>query len=163
MEAAKQRQAQNQIAQLEEPEREEERPEEREERALEPVEATTPAGTSPAPVDPVLARHSESEIEAVRNGADSVDPQLAPAIRQKDLFDSIATGGMKVTKNPLGPNQEVNITITSPYEPGVKLNLRVETHPIPGSGGQAVRHVNVERVEPGPKNRPEVIRNEHIW
>ena len=66
--------AQNQIAQLEEPEREKERPEEREERALEPLEATTPAGTSPAPVDPVLARHSESDIQAVRNGADFVIP-----------------------------------------------------------------------------------------
>lgn len=153
--------AQNTIAQLEEPEREEERPEEREERALEPVEATTPAGTSPAPVDPVLSRHSESEVEAVRNGADSVDPKLAPAIRQKDAFDAIASGGLKVTKNPLGPNQEANVTITSPYEPGVKLNLRVETHPLT-PGGPPVRHVNVERIEPGLKNRPVVVSNTHI-
>ncbi len=153
--------AQNTIAQLEEPEREEERPEEREERALEPVEATAPTPASPTPVDPVLSRHSAEDIQAVRNGADSVDPQLAGAIRQKDAFDSIANGGFKVTNNPLGPNQESNVTITSPLQPGVKLNLRVETHSLT-PGGPPVRHVNVELVTPRTGTTPKVIINTHI-
>lgn len=152
--------AHNQIAQLEEPEREEERPEEREERALEPVESTPAEAKAPA-VDPVLARHSPEDIQAVRNGADSVDPQLAGAIRQKDLFDSIASGGMKVTRNPLGPNQEANITITSPLQPGVKLNLRLEMHSLT-PGGPPVRHVNVELVTPRTATSPRTITNEHI-
>jgi len=67
-----------------------------------------------------------------------------------------------MTANEESASQEANVTITHPNEPGVKLNLRTETHPIPGSAGQAVRHVNVERIEPGPKNRPVVIRNELV-
>ena len=132
------------------------------ERAMVPV-PENPNIEPPTPyVDEVLSRHTQSDIDAVRNGACSADPELADAIRLNDILNTVLNSGMKVTSNPLGPNQEVNITITSPSEPGVKLNLRVETHPIPGSGGEAVRHVNVERIEPGPKNRPVVIRNEHI-
>jgi hypothetical protein len=132
------------------------------ERALEPVEpepATPPAAQTP---EDVLSQHSASDIQAVRNGACSVDPQLEGAIRQKDIFDSISNGGFKVTNNPLGPNQESNVTITSPLQPGVKLNLRVETHPVPGSGGQPVRHFNVELVTPRTGTTPKLITNTHI-
>ena len=59
-------------------------------------------------------------------------------------------------------SQEGNITITHPSEPGSKLNVRVETHPTPGSNGQVVRHANVERIDPGLKNRPQKTSNEHI-
>jgi hypothetical protein len=74
----------------------------------------------------------------------------------------IDEGGFNVTANAKTATQEANVTITNASEPGVKLNLRTETHPLPESGGQPVRHVNVERVEPGPKNRPEVVSNKHI-
>lgn len=162
--------AQNQIAQEEDPnlipgnlenEKGEIDPNAEAERALEPVEAIAPTPASPTPVDPVLSRHSAEDTLAVRNGADSVDPQLAGAIRQKDAFDSIASGGFKVTNNPLGPNQESNVTITSPLQPGVKLNLRVETHSLT-PGGPPVRHVNVELVTPRTGTTPKVIINTHI-
>ncbi len=82
--------------------------------------------------------------------------------KPEQIADSIEKGGFNVTANPKAPNQEGNVTISHPNEPGTKLNVRVETHPIPGSGGQPARHANVEVVKPGPKNRPRVVSNEHI-
>jgi hypothetical protein len=38
---------------------------------------------------------------------------------------------------------------------------QLETHPLK-PGGPTVRHANVEVVKPGPKNRPQVVSNEHI-
>jgi hypothetical protein len=87
-------------------------------------------------------------------------PSESPAVTR--VLQTIDEGGFEVTANPKSATQTGNVTITNPSEPGVKLNLRSETHPIPGSGGQPVPHVNVERVEPGPKNRPEVVSNTHI-
>jgi ribonuclease T1 len=81
------------VAQLEEPEREEERPEEEAERALEPVEAKpeTPAPMTPA--EEVISKHSPSDVQAVRNGACSVDPKLEEAIRVNDTFNKARSGG----------------------------------------------------------------------
>lgn len=78
-----------------------------------------------------------------------------------EALGAIDKGGFQVTQNPKAPGQEGNITITNPSEPGTKLNVRVETHPL-DSTGKPVRHANVERVEPGPKNRPVVKTNTHI-
>lgn len=86
----------------------------------------------------------------------------AAASKVDDIAGQIEQGGYGVTANPKTPNQEGNVTITHPDQPGAKVNVRVETHPIPGSGGQPVRHANVEVVKPGPKNRPRVVSNEHI-
>jgi len=77
------------------------------------------------------------------------------------IIKTIDESGFNVTANAKTAAQEGNVTITNPSEPGVKLNLRTETHPLE-PGGQPVKHVNVERVEPGPKNRPEVKSNTHI-
>jgi ribonuclease T1 len=64
------------------------------ERALEPVEpqpATPPAAETPE--QKVLHQHSASDIQAIRNGADSVDPELNEAIRVNDTFNRIKSGG----------------------------------------------------------------------
>jgi RHS repeat-associated protein len=91
------------------------------------------------------------------------DPGKGPQkSKPEQIADQVENGGFKVTQNPKTPNQEGNVTITHPSEPGTRLNVRVETHPIPGSNGQPVRHANVEVVKPGPKNRPRVVSNEHI-
>lgn len=88
--------------------------------------------------------------------------EVGGASKVDNIISSIDKGGFNVTQNAKSATQEGNVTITHPSEPGVKLNLRSETHPIPGSGGKPVPHVNVERVEPGPKNRPEKGPNQHI-
>jgi RHS repeat-associated protein len=131
------------------------------ERALEPVEPEPVTPAAEMPGQSVLNQHSASDVEAVRNGACSVDPDLAPAIRQNDLFNTIANGGFKVTANPKTAEQEANITITSPLQPGVKLNLRVETHSRT-PGGPPVRHVNVELVTPRTATEAKTIINRHI-
>ena len=79
-----------------------------------------------------------------------------------NIINTIDQSGFNVTANPKTGTQTGNVTITNPSEPGVKLNLRSETHPLPESGGQPVPHVNVERIDPGPKNRPQKTSNEHI-
>lgn len=81
------------VAQLEEPEREEERPEEQAERALEPVEAKPETPEPMTPAQEVMSKHSASDIEAVRNGACSVDPKLEEAIRVNDTFNRVKSGG----------------------------------------------------------------------
>jgi len=98
----------------------------------------------------------EQEQPAIEEEMDAVGNKV------EGILKTIEEDGFQVTANEKSASQEANVTITHPNEPGVKLNLRTETHPIPGSAGQAVRYVNVERIEPGPKNRPVVIRNEHI-
>ncbi len=93
----------------------------------------------------------------------SPDPGKGPQkSKPEQIADTIESGGFKVTQNPKTPNQQGNVTITHPSEPGTRLNVRVETHPIPGSGGKPVPHANVEIVKPGLKNRPRVVSNEHI-
>jgi RHS repeat-associated protein len=79
----------------------------------------------------------------------------------EDIMNTVKEGGFDVKTNPKAPNQEGNVTITHPSEPGTKLNVRVETHPLE-AGGKPVTHANAELVKPGPKNRPVVKSNEHI-
>jgi hypothetical protein len=64
-------------------------------------------------------------------------------------------------QNPKTGTQEGNISISHPSQPGTRVNVRVETHPLKPNG-PPVRHANVEVVEPGPKNRPRVVENKHI-
>lgn len=45
------------------------------------------------PAQEVMSKHSASDIEAVRNGACSVDPKLEEAIRVNDTFNRIKSGG----------------------------------------------------------------------
>ena len=93
---------------------------------------------------------------AVAEGASAVSPRV------QGIANQIEEGGFKVTANPKTPNQTGNVTITHPNEPGVKLNLRSETHPLPGSGGRSVPHVNVEKVTARTGTTPRRIDNEHI-
>ena len=51
-------------------------------------------------------------------------------------------------QNPLGANQEINMTIGNETQ---KINLRVETHSLPrkygGNGKTPIRHMNVDYYE----------------
>lgn len=89
------------------------------------------------------------------------EPPAAIPSKVDTIIKQIDDGGFTVTPNPKTLNQKGNVTITHPNEPGVKLNLRSESHPLE-SGGSPVPHVNVERVAPGAKNRPVVKANTHI-
>ena len=84
----------------------------------------------------------------------------SPAVTS--VLQTIDAGGFNVTQNPKTPGQDGNVTITSPNEPGVNLNLRSESHPLPGSGGQSVPHVNVEKVTPRTGSTPKQSTNTHI-
>ncbi len=79
-----------------------------------------------------------------------------------NIVKTIKDNGFQVTPNEKTPGQEGNVTITNSSEPGAKLNLRVETHPLPGSGGQPVRHANVESVTPRTATTPRQVNNTHI-
>src|SRR5207247_2147846 len=70
------------IAQLEEPDTEEIRDEEQSEQALEwgDPESETIGPEEPSPQEEVIRLHTPEDIEAVRNGACSVDPNLEEAI-----------------------------------------------------------------------------------
>ena len=78
------------------------------------------------------------------------------------IVNTIDQGGFNVTQNAKTAGQDANVTITHPNEPGVNLNLRSESHPLPGSGGQPVPHVNVEKVTPRTGSTPKQVDNRHI-
>lgn len=78
-----------------------------------------------------------------------------------EIVNTIDQGGFKVTANAKTATQEANVTITHASEPGVKLNVRAETHPLQ-QGGQPIRHVNVERVTPRTATQPKTVKNTHI-
>ena len=69
-------------------------------------------------------------------------------------------GSLGVKFNPKTPNQEGNVTITDNAS-GTKVNVRVETHPLPGSTSP-VRHANVETVTPRTATTPKKVDNIHI-
>jgi len=95
-------------------------------------------------------------LQKVANEAE----ELSPAANK--VLKSIDEGGFKITQNAKTVDQEANITITHSNEPGAKLNLRTESHPLPGSGAKPVRHVNVEKVTPRTGSTPRKITNTHI-
>jgi len=70
-------------------------------------------------------------------------------------------GGFKIEQLPKTATQQGNIRITNPAQPGVKLNLRLETHPLT-RGGKPVPHVNVELVTPRTAAQPKTVTNTHI-
>lgn len=98
---------------------------------------------------------------ATGEAAGKVGGSSTSASKVDKIVDAIDEGGFKVKGNPKTPNQEGNVTITHPNEPGAKLNLRDETHPIQGSNGKPVRHVNVETVKPRTGTQPRRIKNTH--
>jgi RHS repeat-associated protein len=85
----------------------------------------------------------------------------AGAGKVETVLQGIDDVGAKVQMNPLNPAtlQEVNATIKLPD--GRSVNVRVETHPIPGSNGQPVRHGNVDVLAPA-KNKTVLIRKRYI-
>ena len=105
----------------------------------------------------------------VAAGIPELAPEVAPeataasaSSKVEGIIKTIDEGGFNVTPNAKTAGQEANVTITHPNEPGVKLNLRSESHPLPGSGGQDVPHVNVEKVTPRTGTTPKRIDNTHI-
>jgi hypothetical protein len=59
-------------------------------------------------------------------------------------LDDIKTQGGAIKINPLKSNQEINMTIQKGVQ---KLDLRIETHPIPkkfGGNGDPQRHLNLD-------------------
>lgn len=91
------------------------------------------------------------------SGEDTPDPKSKP----EAIVGQIKEGGFKVQQNPKTGTQEGNVSISHPSQPGTRVNIRIETHPLK-PGGPPVRHANVEVVKPGPKNRPRVVENIHI-
>jgi RHS repeat-associated protein len=91
----------------------------------------------------------------------SGDGQSKPQSKPEAIVEQIDKGGFKVQQNPKTGTQEGNISISHPSQPGARVNVRVETHPLKPNG-PPVRHANVEVVKPGPKNRPRVVENKHI-
>ena len=65
---------------------------ERRDRELDSLEPVVPEPAESS-VNPVFARHSASDIQAVKNGACSVDRELEEAIRINEIFDRVKTGG----------------------------------------------------------------------
>jgi RHS repeat-associated protein len=108
-------------------------------------------------VGTAIASHGEEgeELgEAASSGA--VSPKV------EAIANKIEQGGFQVTANPKTPNQTGNLTITHPNEPGAKLNLRSESHPLPNSGGEPVTRVNVETVTPRTGTTPKKVETKHI-
>jgi len=62
-----------------------------------------------------------------------------------NMLDDINAQGGTVRANPLNPNQELNMTITSGRQ---KLDFRIETHAVPqrygGDGVTPQRHMNLD-------------------
>ena len=111
-----------------------------------------------------IGKAAESVVQGAEVGeaAGAVSKAAGTTSKVDGIFNTIEQGGFKVTANPKTALQDANITITHPNEPGVNLNLRSETHPLPGSGGQPVPHVNVEKVTPRTGTTPKKIDNTHI-
>jgi len=92
----------------------------------------------------------------------AITPEAGIATPKVDaIAGEIERGGYQVTPNEKTATQEGNVTITHPDQPGVKLNLRIETHPLE-PGGAPVRHVNVETVTPRTGKTPKQVDNHHI-
>jgi len=85
----------------------------------------------------------------------------SPRTKPEEIADQIEGGGYQVKPNEKGPGQEGNITITHPDDPSRKLNIRVETGPIPGSK-DPVRHANVQVIKTSQSGNKRQVRNIHI-
>lgn len=109
------------------------------------------------------AKAASALVEGAEVGtaASTVSEAAGTASKVDGIVSTIDQGGFEVTGNAKSALQEGNVTITNPSEPGVKLNLRTETHPLDASGNP-VRHVNVERVTPRTATQPKTIKNTHI-
>jgi RHS repeat-associated protein len=121
----------------------------------------------PAQYDP-LTRHLFNENTAAKGESQDAQPQTQapadtapPKSKPERIAEEIGKGGYNVQQNPKTGTQEGNVTISHPSQPGTRVNVRVETHALK-PGGPPVRHVNVETVKQGPKNRPQVVENKHI-
>jgi RHS repeat-associated protein len=125
------------------------------------ISAVATAGTGKLATS--LVKGAEvAEVAETAATVSRAESAAGTASKVDQVVNTIDEGGFNVTQNAKTATQEGNITITHPNEPGIKLNVRVETHPTPGSNGQPVRHANVQRVESGAKNRPVVKSNTHI-
>ncbi|NDC83755.1 hypothetical protein EB093_08885, partial [bacterium] len=79
----------------------------------------------------------------------------------ENVVKQIQANNIPVKINPKNVNtlQEGNVTLE--LSDTQKLNLRVETHPIPGSNGEPVRHANVELIQKV-NGKNVQVRNDHI-
>jgi hypothetical protein len=94
----------------------------------------------------------------VHNCSKTTAPK-GPGTKVETAGDLIKDSGAKVSANPKAPNQEGNVTLD--FGDGDKVNLRVETHPLK-TGGDPVRHANVEVIKTRPNGKTKKISNEHI-
>jgi hypothetical protein len=106
------------------------------------VDEPTPEGT------PVTTERAIDATEATTN----------PAV-QKGI-DLIEESGADVKLNPKNSNLKQEGNVTLDFGEGSRVNVRVETHPIPGSKGIPKRHANIEVVEKV-KNKNVVRQNIH--
>jgi len=81
-----------------------------------------------------------------------------------DMIEDIKTDGGSVTPpNKLNSNQELNLTIKDGN--GGKIDMRVESHPLPakygGDGKSSTRHMNVDLSKNGKKQRGALPKSGH--
>ena len=83
-------------------------------------------------------------FNGIANAGTLQQADLPKNAKIEGIVNEIDKSGIKVQINPKAPYQEGNVTL---IEGKLKVNLRVETHPLPESNGVPVRHGNVEAIE----------------
>jgi RHS repeat-associated protein len=121
---------------------------------------TSPTGIGAVAGGAVAVAGATTALGAAKNiGALVTAPMQQSKV--EGIAGQIAQGGYKVKSNPKTGTQEGNVTITHPSDPSRKLNVRVETGPVPGSN-KAVRHANVQVVKTSASGNKRTVRNVHI-
>jgi RHS repeat-associated protein len=121
---------------------------------------TSPTGAGAVAGGAVAVAGAATAVGAAKNiGAILTTPMQQNKV--EGLSDQITQGGYQVKANPKTGTQEGNVTITHPDDPSRKLNVRVETGPVPGSD-KAVRHANVQVVKTSASGNKRTVRNVHI-
>jgi RHS repeat-associated protein len=102
----------------------------------------------------------DTDLPSTPSPTSSLSPKTQELRDQ--ILEGHRKGDLEITPNELKPEtlQEGNISID--FKDGQGVNLRVETHPIPGSGGKPVRHANVEVTKKNRRGRNKVVKNIHI-
>jgi hypothetical protein len=108
-----------------------------------------------------VASETETAVASASTSSAGTASGVGSGSKVDNIISSIDKGGFKVEPNLKSATQEANVKITHPNEPGAKLNLRSETHPLDNSR-KPVPHVNVERVTPRTATEPRKVTNTHI-
>jgi RHS repeat-associated protein len=100
-------------------------------------------------------------MQSFDDSAGATESEASSLTKPEAIADEIEKGGYQVKANPKAPGQEGNVTITHPNDSTRKLNIRVETGPIPGSS-KPVRHANVQVIKTSESGNKRQVRNKHI-